>query len=192
MLSIQSLISSKIRIEILKLLAMDSVGAFNINEISRRIGSTPSGVEKELKNLLSGGILKRDIIGNQHHYQLDETCPILNEIKGIIIKTVGVAHLIQKALKPAEKKIDRAFVFGSFASGDYGNESDVDLFMVTKLSGLEVAKLIGDLQNEIGRAINVSQFSTDEIERRKENNDHFLSQVLKGPKIDIIGQDDEY
>ena len=191
MSSIQSLISSKNRIEILKLLVMNPTGAFNINEISRQIGSTPRGVEKELKNLLSGGILKRDIIGNQHQYQLDKNCPILKELKGIIIKTVGVAYLIQKALKPAEKEIDRAFIFGSFASGDSGNESDVDLFMVTRLSGLKVSELIGDLQNEIGRAINVSQFSADEFERRKQNNDHFLSQVLKGPKIDIIGQTDE-
>ena len=191
MSSIQSLISSKNRIEILKLLIMNPVGAFNINEISRQIGSTPRGVEKELKNLLSGGILKRDIIGNQHLYKLDENCPISREIKGIIIKTVGVAQLIQKALKPVEKKITRAFVYGSFASGDFGNESDVDLLMVTRLSGIEVAELIGDLQNEIGRAINVSQFSMDEFDRRKQNNDHFLSQVLKGPKIDIIGQSDE-
>jgi len=191
MSSIQSLISSKIRIEILKLLVMASDSAFNINEISRRIGSTPRGVEKELKNLLSGGILHRDIIGNQHRYKFDENCSILNEIKGIILKTVGVANLIQKALKPAEKKISHAFIFGSFASGDYGNESDVDLFMVTKLSGLEVAELIGELQNEIGRAINVAQFGIDEFDRRKQSNDHFLSQVLKGPKIDIIGQSDE-
>jgi len=191
MSSIQTLIASKIRIEILKLLVMDPAGAFNINELSRRIGSTPRGVEKELKNLLSGGILKREIIGNQHRYQFDENCPILSEIKGIIIKTVGVADLIQKALKPAEKKITRAFIFGSFASGNFENESDVDLLMVTKLTGLEVADLIGDLQNEIGRAINVSQFGNDEFNRREQSKDHFLSQVLKGPKIDIIGQSDE-
>lgn len=191
MINIYSLISSKIRIELLKILVMNSNGAFNINELSRRIGCTPRGVEKELKNLLSGGVLKRDIIGNQHCYQLDTKCPILREIKGIIIKTVGVAHLIQQKLKPAENKIDHAFVFGSFASGDYGNESDVDLFMVTELTGLDVAGLIGDLQNEIGRAINVSHFSPEEFDRRKQNNDHFLSQILKGPKINITGQCDE-
>ena len=116
MSSIQSLIASKIRIETLKLLVMDPAGAFNINELSRRIGSTPRGVEKELKNLLSGGILKREIIGNQHRYQFDENCPILSEIKGIIIKTVGIADLIQEALKPAEKKINRAFMTGVLPS----------------------------------------------------------------------------
>jgi predicted nucleotidyltransferase len=189
--SIQTLIASKIRIEILRLLAMDSVGSFNINELSRRIGSTPRGVEKELKNLLSGGILKREIIGNQHRYQFDENCIILPEIKGMIIKTVGAIDLIRNSLESVAKKINRAFIFGSFASGNYGNESDVDLFLVTDLTGLEIAEQIGDLQNELGRAINISQFSIDEFEKRKANRDHFINQVIEGPKIDIIGKSDE-
>ena len=191
MTEIQALISSNIRIALLKILALNPDNAFNINELSRRTQFSLRGVEKELKNLLSGGILKREIIGNQHRYQLDPRCPILQEIKGIIIKTVGVVELIKNALKSVEKDITKAFIFGSFASGDYGYESDVDLFMVTGLTGLKVAGLIGDLQNEIGRAINVSQFRPEEFDRRKQNNDHFLSQVLNGPKIYIIGQSDE-
>jgi len=191
MTEIQALISSNIRIALLKILALNPDNAFNINELSRRTQFSLRGVEKELKNLLSGGILKREIIGNQHRYQLDPRCPILQEIKGIITKTVGVVELIKNALKSVEKDITKAFIFGSFASGDYGYESDVDLFMVTGLTGLKVAGLIGDLQNEIGRAINVSQFRPEEFDRRKQNNDHFLSQVLKGPKIYIIGQSDE-
>ncbi len=191
MTEIQALISSNIRIALLKILALNPDSGFNINELSRRTQFSLRGVEKELKNLLSGGILKREIIGNQHRYQLDPRCPILQEIKGIITKTVGVVELIKNALKSVEKDITKAFIFGSFASGDYGYESDVDLFMVTGLTGLKVAGLIGDLQNEIGRAINVSQFRPEEFDRRKQNNDHFLSQVLKGPKIYIIGQSDE-
>lgn len=191
MTEIQALISSNIRIALLKILALNPDSAFNINELSRRTQFSLRGVEKELKNLLSGGILKCEIIGNQHRYQLDPRCPILQEIKGIITKTVGVVELIKNALKSVEKDITKAFIFGSFASGDYGYESDVDLFMVTGLTGLKVAGLIGDLQNEIGRAINVSQFRPEEFDRRKQNNDHFLRQVLKGPKIYIIGQSDE-
>jgi predicted nucleotidyltransferase len=104
---------------------------------------------------------------------------------------VGVAELLGQALRPVKHKIDRAFIYGSFASGDYGNESDVDLFIVSKLSGLKLAELLGDVQNEIGRSINVSQFTSDEYNQRKENNDHFLTRVLEGPKITIIGDIDE-
>ena len=191
MTDIQTLISSKIRIELLKLLALNPESAFNINELSRQTGFSLRGVEKELKNLLSGGILRRKITGNQHRYQLDPLCPIHREIKGIIVKTVGIAELLKYALRSVEQKIDLAFIYGSFATGDYVNESDVDLFIVTALSGLKLAGLLGGVQNEIGRSVNVSQFTLDEYKRRKDQNDHFLNRVLEGPKITIMGEIDE-
>lgn len=191
MTDLRTLISSKIRIELLKILALNPESTFNINELSRRTGFSLRGVEKELKNLLTGGILRREVSGNQHLYQLDQLCPIYQEIKAIITKTVGLTELVKQALISVEKKIERAFIYGSFASGDYGNESDVDLFVVTELSGLKLAELLGEVQNEIGRSINVSQFTADEFNQRKEQNDHFLKRVLEGPKIHIFGHIDE-
>ena len=191
MTDVRTLISSKTRIEILKILALNPESTFNINELSRRTGFSIRGVEKELKNLLTGGILRREVSGNQHLYQLDQRCPIYQEIKAIITKTVGLTALVKQALISVEKKIERAFIYGSFASGDYGNESDVDLFVVTELSGLKLAELLGEVQNEIGRSINVSQFTADEFNQRKEQNDHFLKRVLEGPKINIFGHIDE-
>ncbi len=191
MTDIRALISSKIRVEILKILTLNPESSLNINELSRRTGFSLRGVEKELKNLLAGGILRREISGNQHRYQLDPLCPIHQEIKAIITKTVGLAELVKQALISVEKKIERAFIYGSFAAGDYGNKSDVDLFIVTELSGLKLAELLGEVQNEIGRPINVSQFTADEFNQRKEQNDHFLNRVFEGPKIIIFGSIDE-
>jgi predicted nucleotidyltransferase len=191
MADIHALISSRIRIALLRVLALNPESTFNINELSRRTGFSLRGVEKELKNLLSGGILRREVSGNQHRYQLDPLCTINREIRGIITKTVGVVDLVKQALSPAGQKVDRAFIYGSFASGDYGNDSDVDLFIVTELSGLKLAELLGEVQNEIGRSINVSHFTSDEYNRRKEQKDHFLTQVLEGPKLNIFGQEDE-
>lgn len=191
MTDIRALISSKIRVEILKILTLNPESSLNINELSRRTGFSLRGVEKELKNLLAGGILRREISGNQHRYQLDPLCPIHQEIKAIITKTVGLAELVKQALISVEKKIERAFIYGSFAAGDYGNKSDVDLFIVTELSGLKLAELLGEVQNEIGRPINVSQFTADEFNQRKEQNDHFLNRVLESPKIVIFGSIDE-
>ena len=191
MTDVRTLISSKIRIEILKILALNPESTFNINELSRRTGFSLRGVEKELKNLLAGGILRMEVSGNQHRYQLDLLCRIYQEIKAIITKTVGLAELVKQALISVEQKIERAFIYGSFASGDYGNDSDVDLFVVSELPGLKLAELLGEVQNEIGRAINVSQFTIDEFNQRKEQNDHFLNRVLEGSKIKIFGNKDE-
>ncbi|MHC4457757.1 MAG: nucleotidyltransferase domain-containing protein [Planctomycetota bacterium] len=191
MADIHTLISSRIRIELLKILALNPESTFNINELSRRTGFSLRGVEKELKNLLSGGILRKEVSGNQHRYQLDPSCPINREIKGIITKTVGIIELVKQALISVEQRIERAFIYGSFASGDYGNDSDVDLFIVTELSGLQLTELLGEVQNEIGRSINVSQFTLDEFKRRKEQNDHFLNRVLESPQINISGYRNE-
>jgi predicted nucleotidyltransferase len=159
--------------------------------LSRQTGFSLRGVVKELKNLHSGGILKKEITGNQHRYQLDPKCPIYSEIKGLIIKTVGIGELVRNALRPIEKDVELAFLYGSFAAGDYANESDVDLCIVTESSGMRLAELLGPLQNEIGRAISISQFSPSEYRQRKGNRDHFLSRILKGPKIIITGHIDE-
>ncbi|MEA3420803.1 MAG: nucleotidyltransferase domain-containing protein [Acidobacteriota bacterium] len=191
MLEIRALISSRIRIKILRILALQPENAYNINELSRLTGFSPRGVEKELKNLLSGGILRKEVTGNQHRYQLDPSCPIYLEIKKIIVKTVGIAELIKNALNPIKNDIKYAFVFGSFVSGDFGNDSDVDLFIITELSGLKLAALLSDVQSKTGRSLNVAQFTLDEFNRRKARNDHFLTRVLGGPKIEIIGQIDE-
>lgn len=191
MAAIQSLISSKIRIELLRIFTLSPQSSFNINELSRRTGFSIRGVEKELKNLHVGGILRRELAGNQHRYQFDPACPIGGELKGLITKTVGVAETVKRALIPLEDEIDRAFIYGSFASGDYSNESDVDLFLVTELAGLKVAELLGEVQNEIARSVNVSQFTLTEYSQRKSLKDHFLTRILNGPKIILIGPEDD-
>jgi len=191
MADLHSLIPSRTRVELLKIFSWEPERSFHINELSRRTGFSLRGVEMELKNLLSGGILKREIAGNQHRYQLDPSCPINKELRSIIIKTVGVAKRIKSALVPVENKIEQAFVYGSFATGQYSNESDVDLFIVTDLDGLKLAELLGPVQNEIGRSINISQFTLDEYKSRLRRKDHFLKRVTESPKIPVLGSHDE-
>ena len=187
MVDIHHLISSKIRVEILSVLALNPESSFNINELSRVTGFSLRGVDRELKNLLSGGLLRREISGNQHRYQLDPACPIHKEVKGIIAKTVGVADVLKKGLAQVRDEIHLAFIYGSFASGDYGNESDVDLFIVSDVSGVKLSELLGPLQEQFGRPINTSQFSLLEYQQRKDKGDHFVNRVLDGPKVVLFG-----
>jgi hypothetical protein len=47
------------------------------------------------------------------------------------------------------------------------------------------------VQNEIGRSIAVSQFTLNEYNQRREQNDHFVTRVLEGPKINVFERRDE-
>jgi predicted nucleotidyltransferase len=189
--AIQALLSSKVRIEVLKNLTISPDESYNINELSRKTGFAVRGVEKELKNLLAGGILKKRIIGNQHQYQINPDCPIYAEIKNMIVKTVGIKDVVEKSLKPLEEKIDYAFIYGSFASGEFSAESDVDLFVVSDVSGLELTKIITGIQETINRTVNLAHFSQDEFKRRRKEKDHFVMNVITGSIINIIGRADE-
>ncbi len=91
------MISSSIRIAVLKTLVINPQNSYNINELSRMTVFAIRGVDKELKNLLLGGILEKRVAGNQHRYQLNQQCPIYSEIKAIIVKTIGVTDIIKKA-----------------------------------------------------------------------------------------------
>jgi predicted nucleotidyltransferase len=175
----------------LKILALNPGNGFHVNELSRRTGFSLRGVARELENLLPGGLLRREILGNQHRYQLDPDCPLNSEIKGLIVKTVGLSDVLKAVLEPVEREIELTLIFGSFASGDYDNISDVDLFVVSEISGVRLSELLGPAQNEIGRAINVSQFSGSEYKRRKKAKDHFLTRVLEGPTLTVIGRIDD-
>jgi len=187
MINIYHLISSKIRVSLLRILALDPESSFNINELSRLTGFSLRGVDKELKNLLSGGLLRRDISGNQHRFRLDPACPIQQELKSIIVKTVGVSAVLKKGLSQIRDDIHLAFVYGSFASGDYRNESDIDLFIVSDVSGRKLSELLSPLQDQLGRPINTSHFSLLEYKQRQDRDDHFVNRVLGGAKILLFG-----
>ena len=99
--------------------------------------------------------------------------------------------MIKRALSSVENEIERAFIYGSFAAEDYGSDSDVDLFVVSELAGVKLAELIGPAQTEIGRSINISQFSPADYKQRQEQKDHFVTRVLEGPRISIFEREDE-
>ena len=186
MINLAVLIYSKVRIEILRILTVHPQSAFNINELSRAAGFSPRGVERELKNLHAGGILKKEIAGNQHRFQLDPVCPVYAEIRTLIVKTNGVAGVLQDALKPYEKDITSAFVFGAFATADYGSESEIELFIVSGLSSPDLETILDPARERTGRAISITHFTPNEFSWRKSLNDQILIPVIEGPKIEII------
>jgi hypothetical protein len=64
--------------------------------------------------------------------------------------------------------VDRVFLFGSYARGDAKSDSDID-FLIDKgrLHGLQLAGMLGDLQDGFGKAVDLLTSSgiTDEPDK---------------------------
>ena len=67
----------------------------------------------------------------------------------------------------------------------------VDLFLVGELSLRETTKLLASVVSELGREFNPVVYPSEEFKKKARENHHFITEVIKGPKIWLIGNEDE-
>jgi len=185
------LLSSKIRAEIFRnLFGVAPDSALYMRELERRTGFAIGTVQTELKKLQRLDIISSVKDGNRVYYRANNAHPLYPEIRGLVLKTSGLADVIVNALGN-ETDIRVAFVFGSFARQEEKASSDVDLMVVGDIGLRKLTGLLMDVAGKIGREINPHVFSEKEFVKRKKEQDHFLKQVLEAPKIFIIGTEHE-
>lgn len=166
--------------------------SFYANEIVRFARAGIGAVQRELERLESAQLVTVSKIGNQKHYQANREAPIFEELRGIVLKTFGVADHLRAALAPLAKRIRAAFVYGSVAKGTDTARSDVDLMLVSDdLSFPEVIQALTKAEREIGRSVNPSVYSRGDWQRKLGEEGGFLRRVLAQPRIFLIGSDDD-
>ncbi len=175
------------RQRILTAMLVHSKRAWYQSDLAKHLGVPSSSLQRELAALADAGILRRRRDGSRVVYEADSACPILPELTGLLIKTVGVRELLADALKPFRGRIDVAFVFGSIARGDERSASDVDLMVVGRVGLADLAPALVKAETALGRAVNASVYSADELVKKLEAGHHFLNSVLNEAKLFIVG-----
>jgi predicted nucleotidyltransferase len=178
------------RRDVLGLLFSRPDTAFYVREVARLTGAAVGAVQRELTALVGAGILERSERGRQVYYQADRRCPVFEELRSIVVKTSGLAEPLRAALASLAPRIEAAFVFGSLADSEGSPASDVDLFVIGDVTLGDVADVLANAEDRLGREINPVVQSPKEFPRRVTAGDHFLSRVLGEPKLFLIGDDD--
>ena len=178
------------RRRVLGLLLLRPEEALHGREIARRTGLPAGTLTRELKRLADVGLLKRERRGNQLVYRANTSCPVFNEVAGILRKTSGLADVLAEALAPAAQQVRVAFVFGSMAQGRESGASDVDVMLIGDIGFAEVVNLLYPVQATLGREVNPKVFTAVEFST-KVTTEPFLRDVLAKPKIFLIGGDND-
>lgn len=165
--------------------------SFYLRQIERIIGSSHGAIYRELGNLVDAGLVVRTSHGKQVHYQANASSPVFAELRGLVVKTAGVADVLRSALAPLAQSISVAFVYGSFARGEERASSDVDVMVVGDVSFGDVVSALSPAQDQLGREVNPSVFTPDEFNKRIENKEHFITSVMRAPKIMLVGEENE-
>lgn len=181
----------KARFAVLGLLFSAPNESFYLREIVRKCRLSPRSVQRELLLLQKGGLIRSNRIGRQSFFQADSASPIFPEVRNIVAKVYGPPRLITERLEAFRDRISFALIFGSFARGSHDARSDIDVLVVGHVSMREVGDVLYDLQKQISREINPSVYSEKSFRTKIASGDVFLTEVLKGQRILLIGDEHE-
>ena len=177
----------KIRQEVLTATIMHSKKRWYLADLSRHLNRNPSSLRNELIKLTEAGISNRSQEGRNIYYQPNTDNPLLVDIKNLLTKSVGLLDVLREVLEPFAGKIYFSFVYGSFARSEEHSESDVDLLVVGSLRLSEIASKISEAERKLGRDVNPTFLTCQEVVDKLEQNNHFLRTVFSDEKFFLIG-----
>lgn len=179
---LEGLFTSRARVRILGFLFFVR-GESRVREISRETDTPVSAVSREVENLASLGIVSKE----DGVVRLNRTSPLVGDLKSIFVRTDYVVYPLKEAFRGLDA--DYIFVYGSFARGDYTEESDLDVFVAGDASQKEVAKRIGPVEEAIKREINVVVWPLPDLKRKKASG--FVRDIAKNKILMVRGSLDE-
>jgi len=186
-----NLLGSRLRAKVLGWLFSHPDERYFVRQLTSLLKEDSTNISRELARLERMGILVSTQVGRQKHYQANKECAIFEELRGLALKTTGMADVIRESLVPLAKQISLAFVYGSMASGEATSASDIDLLVVGDVDEMVLNGALAQTEELLGRTVNYMLLSRREFRKRRGDDGGFLARVLAGPKIMILGSTDE-
>jgi len=182
----EKIFGSRIRAKILGWLFTHPDESFFVRQIALILKEDPTNVSREMAKLEELGILRSKRNGNLKHFQTNQECPFFEELKGLVLKTSGVAGRIRASLERLAG-IEYAFIYGSYAKGEEKADSDVDLLIIGDVDIDRLDANLEKLEKMLGREINYVLYSLEEFKSKRKAKDGFLVDVLSVKKIMVVG-----
>ena len=190
--SLSSALFSSVQQRVLALIFGRPERSFYTSEIVRSVHSGTGAVDRELSRLERSGLVSVEWIGNQKHFRANQQSPIFDELRGIVLKTVGLAEPLRQSLAPYIDKIRVAFVYGSIAKGADTARSDIDLMVIG--DDLTYSDLYAGLQKAekvLHRTVNPTFLSFDDWRRKAVTKDSVIAKINAQPKLFVVGSEND-
>ena len=162
-----------------------------MTELVALADSGSGAVQRELARLAQSKLVIVTKVGNQKHFQANKDSPLFDELCSIINKTVGLQEPVRAALDALGSKISLALIYGSIAKQSDTATSDVDLLLVSdQLTLEEIYSTLAPVEKLLDRSVNPTLYTRIEFDQRRKTKNAFVSRVLNGPTMVLIGSVD--
>jgi len=179
---------SKLREELLTLYFTNPNKKYYLRELERILNFSVGNIRRDLIKLESTGLFLSENKGNLVYYYLNQSYPLFEELKSIIFKTSGVPKMLHNILEKF-KGISQAFIYGSFAKGEEREDSDIDLLIIGKVNEDKLIEEIDKLERKLQREINYAIYGKEDFNKKKEEGNSFILDILKEKKIFMMGNE---
>lgn len=167
--------------------------SFFTRELIELAGVGSGAVQRELARLHDSGLIVQTRLGTQKHYRANPKAPVFAELCGLVAKVFGPPEVLRAALQPLADQIALALLYGSVAQQRDTASSDFDLLLVSDTLTLEVVyAALADAEKQLGRAVSPTIYTTAELRDRLAHGNPFLTRVLSGETIALIGDKDAF
>jgi len=167
--------------------------SYHLSELRRLTGLGSASLQREINRLVVAGLANSALKGNQRQISANRQSLLFKELSDLTRKIMGAAALLTDALRPIERKIEVAFLYGSVAKQSDNAESDIDIMIVG--SDLTLSELLDQLlpiEEMLCRKVNPTCYTVGEFKKRLSDTDSFVNKVLKQPMIQLLGNMDDF
>ncbi len=187
----EQLFGSKTRVKLLSLFYNNPERPFYVREITRKVDEQINSVRRELQNLLNIGIVKSVNQSNRLYYEVDPKYKFHAQLQSIFQQIPAKSKEIKETKEEDQilKKISKAgnvkmvFLSGAFVRGSNQN---VDICIVGDMNKAQLAKIVGDMEQEMSRELNYWVMRVEDFDYRRNLNDRSLMDILDAKKTVLL------
>jgi len=141
-------------------------------EVSKLMDVSRAGTNFALRELAEKGLILREKRGRMYFYKAQSNDILIKYLK-IVQNIVSLHYLIEKLKKLSLKIV----LYGSAANGENTAESDIDVFILTRIPD-EVEKII--FKDKLRKKIQYVAHTPNDLIKSKKRNPTFYKEVEKG------------
>jgi hypothetical protein len=157
---LDSLITSKMRVQILMRLFLNPNSHAYLRELAQEFGASPGHVKAELQQLSKAGLLAGEKTGRQIQYHADQSHPLFPELQSMVRKALGMDRILDSIVERLGD-LKAAYLSGDYAAGK--DTGVIDLILLGDIDRRQLDDLVRKTERHIHRRIRTLILTDEEF-----------------------------
>lgn len=150
-----------------------------VKQLSRELKISPSGTNRTLKLLAKSKILFMEEKGKAHYYFLNNELPFVKFLKVSYFLAKIEDWKIEERFRNQDENLFSLAVYGSYASGDFDEKSDIDFLLISSKSKEHFINLTHNIEKYLNREVYLEVFNPSKWQKIKKENEPFYQEIIQ-------------